>query len=48
MEDLYNLIFSVVQLPTGFEFLQPIIFIFFLSLGIILAFSLFKIIIDKI
>lgn len=48
MEELYNLIFDTIQLPVGFEFLEPIIIIYFLSIGLIMAFSLFKCIIDKI
>lgn len=46
MADLYNYIFSVITLPTGFEFLEPLIFIYFLSLGLLLAFSFFKRLLD--
>lgn len=48
MQELYNLIFDVISLPVGFEWLEPIIFMFFLCFGLILAFSLFKAFIDRI
>ena len=48
MQELYDYIFDVIVLPAGLEFLEPIIFLFFVSLGTILAFSIFKAIIDRI
>ena len=48
MQELFDLIFDVISIPTGMEYLKPLIFVFMLGFGTILSFSLFKVFIEKI